>query len=49
MPESFELIKRKLTSVPVLTLPNFELVFKVKNDASRVGTSGVLTQKGKAT
>jgi hypothetical protein len=45
--EAFELIKLKLTSVPLLVLPDFELPFKLHCDASKVGIGVVLSQGGR--
>ena len=44
---SFQLLKEKLTTALVLTLPNGEDKFTIYYDASRVGLSCVLMQNGR--
>ena len=44
---SFQLLKEKLPTVPVLTLPNGEDKFTIYCDASRVGLDCVLIQNGR--
>ncbi|XP_078433679.1 uncharacterized protein LOC144704971 [Wolffia australiana] len=43
---AFELVKKLMTEVPALRLPNFVKVFEVSCDASAVGIGGVLRQEG---
>ena len=43
--KAFELLKRKLTSPPVLGFPDFSQEFFLETDASHQGLSGILSQK----
>ncbi|MCI24449.1 RNA-directed DNA polymerase (Reverse transcriptase), partial [Trifolium medium] len=44
--ESFQELKRRLTTAPVLILPDAKESFFVYCDASKMGLGGVLMQKG---
>ena len=44
--ESFEQLKGKLTSAPILVLPDNRKDFVIYCDASRQGLGGVLMQEG---
>uniref|UniRef100_A0A151UIE5 Retrovirus-related Pol polyprotein from transposon 17.6 n=1 Tax=Cajanus cajan TaxID=3821 RepID=A0A151UIE5_CAJCA len=44
---SFQALKEKLTSAPVLVLPDLSKTFMVYCDASKMGLGGVLMQEGK--
>ena len=45
--EAFEDIKKRLTSAPVLTIPNDDDPFRIETDASNFATGGVLLQQQK--
>lgn len=43
--KSFEILKTKLTTTHVLTFPNFDKLFEVETDASKMGIVVVLMQE----
>ncbi|MCI73442.1 ABC transporter C family member 12-like, partial [Trifolium medium] len=45
--KSFQELKKRLTTAPVLILPDAKESFVVYCDASKMGLRGVLMQKGK--
>lgn len=44
---AFQVTKTKLTSAPVLILPNFNVAFELHCDTSKAGTIAVLSQSNR--
>jgi hypothetical protein len=44
---AFNMLKRSLTTAPVMALPNFSLSFTLETDACGTGIGAVLMQQGK--
>lgn len=45
--ENFSLLKKKLSTAPVLALSNFNKLFEVKHNASYKGIRAIISQKGR--
>jgi hypothetical protein len=44
---AFDELKKQLTKVPLLVLPDFTKIFEIECDASEIGIGGVLLQEGR--
>lgn len=44
--ESFQLLKKKITTMPILVLPDFKKLFEVDYDASHLRIGVMLSQNG---
>ncbi|GKA15666.1 putative nucleotidyltransferase, ribonuclease H, partial [Tanacetum coccineum] len=44
---AFQDVKEKLTTAPILILPDFSMIFELHTDASKVAIGGVLSQGGR--
>lgn len=45
--DAFQTIEEKLTSAPILVLPDFDSVFELHTDACKLGIGAVLSQQGR--
>ena len=45
--QAFTLIKRKLTTTPILVLPDFSIIFELHSDTLKVGIGVVRSQQGR--
>ena len=45
--QAFVLIKRNLTTTPILVLPDFSIIFELHSEASKVGINVALNQQGR--
>lgn len=43
----FQTLKDKLSTTPILALPNFDILFEVECDVSVISIGGVLSKEGK--
>ena len=45
--DAFQLIKMRLTTAPILVLPDFSQPFELHCDSSKVGIGAILSQNGR--